>query len=132
MQPTGQSNPQEPQDELMNLMTIMYITLQEALNDPEDMSSSYGKLRKFMSDTMKRVTLNSLGASVELQPPLTEFMLTATVKLRWDEQNVLPQTQVRKPLAVFMHASLLRLLDIITLLEVHLASFWWCKRPAKS
>ncbi|OAQ97279.1 hypothetical protein LLEC1_01738 [Akanthomyces lecanii] len=71
----GQGNPQEPQDELMHLMTIMYIALQEVLSDPEDMSASYGKL-------------------LELQPPLTEFMMTATVKLRWDEQNILPQTQI--------------------------------------
>lgn len=40
-----QSNPQETQDDLMNLMTIMYIVIQETLNDPEDMSSTYGKLR---------------------------------------------------------------------------------------
>jgi hypothetical protein len=30
----------------MNLMTIMYIAIQETLNDPEDMSSTYGKLCK--------------------------------------------------------------------------------------
>lgn len=30
----------------MNLMTIMYVAIQETLNDPEDMSSTYGKLRK--------------------------------------------------------------------------------------
>ncbi len=74
-QNSGQGNPQEPQDELMHLMTIMYIALQEVLSDPEDMSASYGKL-------------------LELQPPLTEFMMTATTKLRWDEQGVLPQTQI--------------------------------------
>lgn len=39
------ANIQEAQDELMNLMTIMYIAIQETLNDPEDMSSAYGKLR---------------------------------------------------------------------------------------
>ncbi|OAA66101.1 HAM-2, protein required for hyphal anastomosis [Cordyceps fumosorosea ARSEF 2679] len=71
----GNSSQQEPHDELMNLMTIMYIALQEVLSDPEDMSASYGKL-------------------LELQPPLTEFMMTATTKLRWDEQNALPQTQI--------------------------------------
>ncbi|XWW96763.1 hypothetical protein V2A60_004743 [Cordyceps javanica] len=74
-QPGGQGSPQEPHDELMNLMTIMYIALQEVLSDPEDMAASYGKL-------------------LELQPPLTEFMMTATTKLRWDEQNALPQTQI--------------------------------------
>lgn len=30
----------------MNLMTIMYIVIQETLNDPEDMASTYGKLRE--------------------------------------------------------------------------------------
>lgn len=39
-----QANPQEAQDELLNLMTIMYIAIQETLNDPDDMSSTYGKL----------------------------------------------------------------------------------------
>ena len=29
----------------MNLMTIMYIAIQETLNDPEDMSHSYKTLR---------------------------------------------------------------------------------------
>jgi hypothetical protein len=47
--PLGQhSNAQEAQDELMNLMTIMYVVVQETLNDPEDMSSSYGKLCEFV------------------------------------------------------------------------------------
>lgn len=32
----------------MNLMTIMYVAVQETLNDPEDMSSTYGKLCKFV------------------------------------------------------------------------------------
>lgn len=45
--PLGQHNSaQEAQDELMNLMTIMYVAVQETLNDPEDMSSTYGKLCK--------------------------------------------------------------------------------------
>jgi hypothetical protein len=42
-----QTNPQEAQDELLNLMTIMYIAIQETLNDPDDMSSTYGKLCMF-------------------------------------------------------------------------------------
>ncbi|KAH6892122.1 hypothetical protein B0T10DRAFT_483065 [Thelonectria olida] len=74
--PQGQhGNLQEAQDELMNLMTIMYIAVQETLNDPEDMSSTYGKL-------------------LELNPSLVDYMLTATSKLRWDEQNVMPHTQI--------------------------------------
>ncbi|KAL4726088.1 Factor arrest protein 11 [Fusarium chlamydosporum] len=44
-EPLSQHNSaQEAQDELMNLMTIMYIVIQETLNDPEDMASTYGKL----------------------------------------------------------------------------------------
>ncbi|KAG5928816.1 hypothetical protein E4U53_002582 [Claviceps sorghi] len=70
-----QASPQEAQDELMNLMTIMYIAIQQTLNDPLDMSSSHKAL-------------------VELDPPLTDFMLTATSKLRWDEQNSMPLTQI--------------------------------------
>lgn len=35
---------QDALDELINLMTIMYIAIQETLNDPGDMSSTYGKL----------------------------------------------------------------------------------------
>lgn len=42
-----QGSAQEAQDELINLMTIMYIAIQETLSDPEDMSSSYAKLRRF-------------------------------------------------------------------------------------
>lgn len=41
-----QGSQQEAQDELMNLMTIMYICIQETLNDPEDMASAYNKLRE--------------------------------------------------------------------------------------
>jgi hypothetical protein len=40
-----QANAQDAQDELMNLLTIMYIAVQETLNDPEEMSLTYGKLR---------------------------------------------------------------------------------------
>lgn len=72
---TQQGSAQDTQDELMNLMTIMYITLQETLNDPEDMSSSYGKL-------------------LHLKPSLVDYMMLTTSKLRWDEQNVMPQTQI--------------------------------------
>ncbi|KAF5000944.1 hypothetical protein FDECE_11101 [Fusarium decemcellulare] len=75
-EPLGQySSAQEAQDELMNLMTIMFIAVQETLNDPEDMSSTYGKL-------------------LELNPSLVDYMFTATSKLRWDEQNTMPQTHI--------------------------------------
>ncbi|GKU16528.1 unnamed protein product [Fusarium langsethiae] len=75
-EPLGQHNSaQEAQDELMSLMTIMYIAIQETLNDPKDMASTYGKL-------------------LELNPSLVDYMFTATSKLRWDEQNAMPQTQI--------------------------------------
>ncbi len=36
---------QELQDDLMNLMTIMYIIIQETLGDPSDMAPVYTRLR---------------------------------------------------------------------------------------
>ena len=36
---------QEVQDEVMNLMTIMYIMIQECLSDPSGMAPVYTKLR---------------------------------------------------------------------------------------
>ncbi|RFU78822.1 required for hyphal anastomosis ham-2 [Trichoderma arundinaceum] len=70
-----QGSAQDAQDELMNLLTIMYIVVQETLSDPEDMSSTHGKL-------------------LELNPSLVDFLMLATSKLRWDEQNTMPHTQV--------------------------------------
>ncbi|KAG5996202.1 hypothetical protein E4U54_002638, partial [Claviceps lovelessii] len=70
-----QASPQEAQDELMNLMTIIYIAIQVTLNEPLEMSSSQKAL-------------------LELEPPLVDFMLVATSKLRWDEQNSMPLTQI--------------------------------------
>ncbi|KAL7797564.1 hypothetical protein V8C37DRAFT_369935 [Trichoderma ceciliae] len=70
-----QGGAQDAQDELVNLLTIMYIVVQETLNDPEDMSSTHAKL---------------LG----LNPSLVDFMMLATSKLRWDEQNTMPHTQI--------------------------------------
>ncbi|KAH6611103.1 required for hyphal anastomosis ham-2 [Trichoderma cornu-damae] len=70
-----QGSVQDAQDELINLLTIMYIVVQETLNDPEDMASTQGKL-------------------LELSPSLVDFMMLATSKLRWDEQNTMPHTQI--------------------------------------
>ncbi|KAG6116665.1 hypothetical protein E4U13_001677 [Claviceps humidiphila] len=70
-----QASPQEAQDELMNLMTIMYIAIQETLNDPEDTALSYKAL-------------------LELEPSLVDYMLITTSKLRWDDQNAMPLTQI--------------------------------------
>jgi len=62
-------------EELIHLMTIMYMSLQVALDDPEGMASVQANL-------------------IQLNPSLVEFMLHATAKLRWDEACNLPQTQV--------------------------------------
>ncbi|PNP48287.1 hypothetical protein TGAMA5MH_00570 [Trichoderma gamsii] len=70
-----QASAQDAQDELMNLLTIMYIAVQETLNDPEEMSPTYGKL-------------------LELNPSLVDFLMLAISKLRWDEQNTMPHTQI--------------------------------------
>ncbi|KAG9255330.1 uncharacterized protein F5Z01DRAFT_49079 [Emericellopsis atlantica] len=70
-----QGTSQESQDELMNLMTIMYFAIEEALHDPEDMAATHGKL-------------------LELNPSLVDFMLSATAKLRWDEAQSMPHMQI--------------------------------------
>ena len=62
-------------EELIHLMTIMYMTIQEALNDPEGMAS----IRE---------------ALLALNPDLLQFMLQATTKLRWDETCIPPWTHV--------------------------------------
>ncbi|KAK0719761.1 hypothetical protein B0H67DRAFT_574065 [Lasiosphaeris hirsuta] len=62
-------------EELIHLMTIMYIAMQEVLDDPDEMESVQQEL-------------------LALNPNLVYFMLHATAKLRWDDAYVLPQTQV--------------------------------------
>jgi hypothetical protein len=62
-------------EELIHLMTIMYVVIQETLDDPEGMASVRAEL-------------------LALNPSLVEFMLHVTAKLRWDEACSLPQTQV--------------------------------------
>jgi hypothetical protein len=42
-----QGTPQESQDELMNLMTIMYVVIQETLTSEEEMSSTCEQLCKW-------------------------------------------------------------------------------------
>ncbi|KAI2621732.1 N1221-domain-containing protein [Hypoxylon sp. NC1633] len=73
MRPQG-SSLAEAQDELMNLMTIMYMCIQETLTDRDGMAVVYDKL-------------------LELEPHLTTFMLTASAKLRWQDVNVVPAHQ---------------------------------------
>lgn len=85
----------------MNLMTIMYIAIQETLNDPEDMSACYGKLCRSELATKQKHEANRFGYQVNLKPSLVDYMLIATSKLRWDEQNVMPQTQVNPFFVLF-------------------------------
>ncbi|KAI0840085.1 N1221-domain-containing protein [Hypoxylon sp. FL0890] len=73
LRPQG-SSLAEAQDELMNLMTIMYMCIQETLVDLEGMNMVRSKL-------------------LELEPHLTTFMLTASAKLRWQEVSVVPAPQ---------------------------------------
>ncbi|KAI0133047.1 N1221-domain-containing protein [Hypoxylon sp. NC0597] len=73
LRPQGNSL-SDAQDELMNLMTIMYMCIQETLIDLEGMRMVRDKL-------------------LELEPHLTTFMLTASAKLRWQEVNVVPAPQ---------------------------------------
>ncbi|KAK3937681.1 N1221-domain-containing protein [Diplogelasinospora grovesii] len=70
-----QQNLQVAAEELIHLMTIVYISIQETLEDPDGMESVRSQL-------------------VALNPSLVHFFLHATAKLRWDESCVLPQTQV--------------------------------------
>ncbi|KAF4917322.1 Striatin-interacting protein 1 [Colletotrichum fructicola] len=66
---------QEAQDELINLMTIMYVIIQEALSFPKELESTRANL-------------------LSLKPGLVDFMSIATSKLRWDDQNMMPSSQI--------------------------------------
>ncbi|KAL2023899.1 hypothetical protein VTK56DRAFT_676 [Thermocarpiscus australiensis] len=68
-------NVQMATEELIHLMTIMYVAIQEALDDPDGMADVRAKL-------------------LALNPSLVCFMLHVTAKLRWDESGILPQTQI--------------------------------------
>ncbi|KAI2473874.1 N1221-domain-containing protein [Annulohypoxylon bovei var. microspora] len=64
----------EAQDELTNLMTIIYMCIQETLIDLDGMN------------LVRRILL-------ELEPRLTTFMLSASAKLRWQDVNIIPAPQ---------------------------------------
>ncbi|KAK4127811.1 N1221-domain-containing protein [Parathielavia appendiculata] len=68
-------NLQMAAEELIHLMTVMYMAIQEALGDPEG-----------MADVRQRL--------LALDPGLLSFLLQAIVKLRWDETGILPHTQI--------------------------------------
>lgn len=40
---------------------------------------------------------------MELNPSLVDFIMTATAKLRWDEQGAMPNTQVRPTNGIKVH-----------------------------
>ncbi|KAI1764063.1 N1221-domain-containing protein [Hypoxylon sp. FL1150] len=64
----------DAQFELMNLMTVMYITILETLTYPDSIGMARDELLK-------------------LEPHLTTFMLTTSAKLRWQDVNVVPVAQ---------------------------------------
>lgn len=66
---------QEAQDELMNLMTIMYITIQEVLGSGEEMVEVREKL-------------------LELNPNIAVFMLNSVAKIRWLDGVPTSMTQI--------------------------------------
>ncbi|KAK1594869.1 uncharacterized protein LY79DRAFT_512176 [Colletotrichum navitas] len=66
---------QEAQDELINLMTIMYVIIQEALSFPKELEITRSEL-------------------LCLKPGLVDFMSLAASKLRWDDGNLMPSSQI--------------------------------------
>ncbi|KAK1993044.1 N1221-domain-containing protein [Colletotrichum falcatum] len=66
---------QEAQDELINLMTIMYVIIQEALSFPKELETTRSEL-------------------LSLKPGLVDFMSLAASKLRWDDGNLMPSSQI--------------------------------------
>ncbi|KAK3299309.1 uncharacterized protein B0H64DRAFT_422801 [Chaetomium fimeti] len=68
-------NVQMAAEELIHLMTVLYMAIQEVLDDPEG-----------MADVRHRL--------LALNPGLISFMLQVIMKLRWDETGILPQTQI--------------------------------------
>jgi hypothetical protein len=56
-----QEGTQEAQDELMNLMTIMYITIQEVLGSDDDMMDVRGKLRMYSVTRSHSKTANHMA-----------------------------------------------------------------------
>jgi hypothetical protein len=69
------SGSQELLDELMNLMTVLYMSLQQVISCPDDFTTVHDQL-------------------CALNPGLVDFLAQAAAKLRWDEGNALPHTQI--------------------------------------
>ncbi|SPN98934.1 related to Protein required for hyphal anastomosis (HAM-2) [Cephalotrichum gorgonifer] len=70
-----QTELQMAQEELLNLMTILYVSIQATLSQPDEMAESKRQL-------------------LALSPSLPTFLLVATSKLRWDDGGFLPQAQL--------------------------------------
>ncbi|GJC82140.1 Factor arrest protein 11 [Colletotrichum liriopes] len=66
---------QEAQDELINLMTVMYVIIQEVLSFPKELAVTRSEL-------------------LSLKPGLVDFMSIAASKLRWDDGNLMPSSQI--------------------------------------
>lgn len=104
----------EAQDELANLMTIVYVLMQATLSNHLDLAASYVKLGRwpsgfgFLSFFLFLYFLLSFFSSflpsfyphesnsnqVSLEPPIPDFMMTVASRLRWDDNTVIPQCQV--------------------------------------
>ena len=87
-------NVQMAAEELIHLMTIMYMAIQEALDDPEGMADVRQRLSELFP-ALVSIGDRLLTSTVALNPGLVSFLLQVIIKLRWDETGVLPQTQVR-------------------------------------
>ncbi|KAK4203811.1 hypothetical protein QBC40DRAFT_314304 [Triangularia verruculosa] len=68
-------NMQMQAEELIHLMTVLYVVIQIVLED-----------REGMEEVRRRL--------LALNPTLVEFFMHAAAKLRWDETGALPQTQI--------------------------------------
>ncbi|KAL2760532.1 hypothetical protein ACRALDRAFT_2095625 [Sodiomyces alcalophilus JCM 7366] len=66
---------QDAQEELLYLITILYIVIQIALENKEDMKSTHTEL-------------------LRLNPALVNFLSLATAKARWDDEKALPLNQI--------------------------------------
>lgn len=90
-----QTELQMAQEELLNLMTILYVSIQATLNEPADMAESKKQFRTSRSHPTLKTS--SLTGAVSLEPSLPTFLIVATSKLRWDDGGFLPQAQVWTP-----------------------------------
>lgn len=97
------------QDELDNVMTIFYLTIEGVRCHTESLDIARKKLRECIKCCISpRISLEMLIIEilVDLEPNTVNYLLTITGKLRWDEANELPQTRVsipnlKRPISLF-------------------------------